>query len=115
MFEYRKVIYDKSLQELEKEKVCDFCKTTLTDLYESGFVGCANCYNVFQKEIYDLIFKKQGTVNHVGKVASKHFSKSKLSGKILELEEKKNRAVQEEDFILAEALKNQIEKLKGEL
>lgn len=116
MFEYKRVLYDKSVQqEADFEKVCDFCKTTLSDFWSSGIVGCANCYKVFQKEICEYVFKNQGTVNHVGKVSSKHFSKSKLSSKISELEEKKNKAVQEEDFILAEALKNQIEKLKGEL
>ena len=78
-------------------------------------VGCAHCYEIFKNEVHSLLFQKQGNVNHIGKISSKHFSKIKIKEKIEELEREKEIAAKEENFIVAESLKNQIEKLKGEL
>ena len=98
-----------------QEKVCPKCQTTLFELMRTGIVGCANCYKTFETEIRNMIIQKQGTINHIGKISSKHFSKIKIKEKIAELEIEKEKAAEREDYIVAEALKNQIEKLKGEL
>ncbi len=106
---------DSGLNDLELDKFCPKCNSSLTDVLKTGIVGCANCYKVFEAEIKDLLLKKQGSINHIGKVSSKHISKIKIKEKIKELEEQKNAAAASENFIVAESLKNQIEKLKGEL
>ena len=98
-----------------QERSCPRCKTSLSDFYRANIVGCANCYKVFENEIRQLILQKQGAMNHVGKVSTKHVSKAKLKEQIAKLEEEKNAAAKDEDFMRAEILKNQIEKLKGEL
>lgn len=98
-----------------KEKVCERCKTSLSDFYRANIVGCSNCYRVFESEIRQVLLRKQGAMNHIGKVSITHVSKAKLKEKIALLSEQKNIAAQEEDFMRAEVLKNQIEKLKGEL
>lgn len=98
-----------------QERSCPRCKTSLSDFYRANIVGCANCYKVFENEIRQLLLQKQGAMNHVGKVSTKHVSKVKLKEQIAKLEEEKNAAAKDEDFMRAEILKNQIEKLKGEL
>ena len=111
-----RIIFDEKQNLIfDNGKVCPKCKTSLGEFLRSGVVGCANCYKVFEVEIKDMIFRKQGAINHVGKVSSKHISKIKIKEKIKELEEQKNQAAENENYIVAEALKNQIEKLKGEL
>lgn len=97
------------------EKFCDNCNSSLTDILSSGVVGCHNCYIVFKDEIRNFLLQKQGSFNHVGKVATKRFSKQKIEDKIKELEKQKQEAVSSEDFIVAESLKNQIEKLRGSI
>ncbi len=97
------------------DKMCPRCKTTLGDFYRTNMLGCANCYKFFENEIRDTLLKKQGAMNHIGKVSSKHVSKVKIKEQLEKLEEEKNIAAQEEDYMRAEILKNQIEKLKGEL
>lgn len=97
------------------EKHCNNCNTSLTDFLTSGLVGCCNCYATFQNEIKNNLLQKQGGFNHVGKVATKRFSKQKIDNKIKELERQKQEAVELEDFIAAESLKNQIEKLRSSL
>ena len=95
------------------EKRCENCNTSLTDILSTGIVGCYNCYNTFKDEIRNYLIQNQGGFNHIGKVATKRFSKQKLDNKIKELEQQKQDAVDSENFILAESIKNQIEKLRS--
>lgn len=95
--------------------VCPRCSISRADFLRSGILGCPHCYEVFKKDINSMLLQKQGNFNHVGKISSKHFSKIKIKEKIEELEKEKEKAAKEENFIVAESLKNQIEKLKGEL
>lgn len=97
------------------ETYCENCNTSLTDVLTSGVVGCLNCYNKFKDEIRNYLLQKQGGFNHIGKVATKRFSKQKIETKIKELEKQKQEAVESEDFIVAESLKNQIEKLRSSI
>lgn len=97
------------------EKYCNNCNTSLTDVLTTGIVGCFNCYLTFQDEIRNNLLQKQGGFNHIGKVATKRFSKQKIDNKIKELEKQKQEAVESEDFIVAESLKNQIEKLRSSI
>ena len=97
-----------------KTDICPKCGISLIEVQKTGIVGCVNCYKIFDNEIKRIIAKKQGTINHMGKIPSKHFSRFKLKEKIAQLEKAKDEAIKIEDFILAESLKNQIEKLKGE-
>lgn len=116
-FDTTKIVFDETSGNLSyiQDKVCPRCKISLTELLRSGIVGCANCYKVFEQEIREMILKKQGSINHIGKISAKHISKIKVKEKIAELEVQKQKAADEENYIVAETLKNQIEKLKGEL
>ncbi len=96
-------------------KTCTRCGMQLNEILKTGVVGCAECYKNFETEIKNTIFQKQCAINHIGKISSKHFSKIKIKEKIEELEKEKDAAAKDENYIVAEALKNQIEKLKGEL
>ena len=98
-----------------QDKVCLKCGMSLTEIQKIGVVGCANCYNIFENELKSIIFKQQGNINHVGKISSRRFSKIKIKEKIAKLEKDKDEAIKNENYIVAESLKNQIEKLKGEL
>ena len=98
-----------------KNNECLICGTRLEDILKQKTVGCANCYRVFYEEIKNLILEVQKDTKNIGIVPSKHFSKVKIREKIDELERKKQVALSDENFILADSLKNQIEKLKGEL
>ena len=98
-----------------QDRVCPNCKMTLADLMKSEIVGCLTCYKTFENEIKNILLRKYGTIGNVGKIPAKHYSKIKGKEKISELESQKEQAIKDENYILAESLKNQIEKLKGEL
>ncbi len=118
MFEFgdnTRIVFDESESSFVDDKICPKCNTALSDFLRNGIVGCSVCYEVFSAEIKSFLLKKQGSVNHVGKVSLKHNSKIKTKELILRLEKEKEQAAEEENYILAEDLKNKIEKLKGEL
>ncbi len=115
--ENARFIFDDSLRGsgFVQDRTCPKCGMTLADVIKSEIVGCAVCYKTFENEIKTILLKRKGTINNVGKVPVKHFSKFKLKEKLAELEKQKEEAIREENFIMAETLKNQIEKIKGEL
>lgn len=112
-----KIVFDENSNNLSyvQDKVCPKCGLSLIEVQKTGIVGCANCYKIFENELKIMIAKRQGTINHIGKISSKHFSRIMLKEKIAKLESDKEAAIRNENFIVAESLKNQIEKLKGEL
>lgn len=112
-----KIIFDDNLNRINivEDKICPKCGLSFVEVKKFGVVGCANCYTVFENELKSIILKEQGTINHIGKISAKRFSKLKIKEKIAKLEQDKEEAIRAENFIVAESLKNQIEKLKGEL
>ena len=111
-----KIVFAKNPSELsDQERFCENCGMSLFDIKREGIVGCVNCYKIFSREIKQLIISNQVTINHVGVIPSKHFSKVKIKEKLVELEKQKEIAIAEENYVSAESIKNQIEKLKGEL
>ena len=113
---YSNFSYEDNFQDdVFDEKCCPVCGTPASEILSNENVGCSNCYNYFSNEAKNIIIRKQGTFAHVGKIPIKYFSKQKISDDLKKLEEEKLQAVKNEDFIAAEALKNQIERLKGEL
>lgn len=55
------------LQPEEEEKRCPVCGMTFSDYKESGLLGCANCFRVFEEQLLPEIEKIQGETVHVGK------------------------------------------------
>ncbi len=115
--ENAKFIFDDnaSTASFVQDRPCPKCGMTFSDILKAEVVGCAMCYKTFENEIKALLLKRKGTINNVGKIPVKHFSKVKLKEKLNELEAQKAQAISQENYIMAESLKNQIEKLKGEL
>lgn len=112
-----KIVFDDNSHSMSfvEDRVCPKCGLSLVEVRKFGTVGCANCYSVFENELKSMILKEQGTINHVGKIPVKRFSKLKIKEKIAQLERDKDVAIKNENYIVAESIKNQIEKLKGEL
>jgi len=112
---------DKMKTTLEQEKIffeelsCPYCKTRISDLLETGYVGCSECYNVFGEELMNMIYNFQKATKHVGKRPEKMVSKARKQKEIEELLAKQAEASQNEDYLLAQSIKEQIEKLRSEL
>lgn len=49
------------------DKYCKSCKTKLSDFYETGMLGCPDCYKAFRLEIVSALKNVQGGRAHKGK------------------------------------------------
>ncbi len=49
------------------EKFCPSCKTALSSFYNTGMLGCPDCYKAFESEIELALKKIQGASFHAGK------------------------------------------------
>lgn len=49
------------------DKTCPYCGAKLSVYYNTGMLGCPECYNVFETEIDASLPEIQGGVRHVGK------------------------------------------------
>ena len=49
------------------DKICPRCKTALSQFYNTGMLGCPECYKAFEPEINSALKKIQGAIFHTGK------------------------------------------------
>lgn len=99
----------------DEELCCENCNTRLSDLTETGYIGCKNCYKVFGKELVQMIYNFHHSTEHHGKRPDYALTKAKKQKEIEELLKAQAKASAEEDYILAQQIKEKVEKLKGEL
>ena len=97
------------------EKYCDICKTSLSDFYRTGMLGCPNCYKVFGKELAAVLIEIQGTDRHVGKQPKIQGLNKELLSEYERLKEEKELAGLEGRFSEMAELTREIFDLQAEL
>lgn len=100
--------------ETKEDVVCPVCKTSLRQFKSTGLLGCPNCYDVFSKEIANLVNRIAPHTQHKqDSIASLKNSKQSKAEKIEELKQLLKQAVKEERYEDAGKLKKQIQKLEA--
>ena len=113
---------EKLKESMDKERLffpedvtCTCCKTRLSDFLETGYVGCVECYKLFKQDITNMLYNFHKSVKHMGKRPEGVVTKAKKQREIDLLLKQKADAVENDDFITAQMLKEKIEKLRSEL
>ena len=91
---------------------CPVCKTSLKQFKTTGLLGCANCYDAFNKEISKIVQKIAPHVEHKQE-SIKPIKKQTNENKIAELKKELIQAVKEERYEDAGKIKKQIQKLEA--
>lgn len=94
---------------------CNKCKTTLDDFLNTGFVGCADCYRTFYAYLKDFSIDVHGRCVHSGKIPSKEVTKTAKKREIARILQEEQIAVSNQDYILADQLKQKRERLAEEI
>lgn len=97
------------VSEIRRELTCSNCGTHLSEFKESGRLGCPECYKTFKKYIDQLIANVQYGEIHTGKYVEELSDRDK---KVVDLQLKLKRAVEEENYELASEIKKQIQAMK---
>ena len=93
-------------------KTCPGCGTTLEEIQRTGLVGCAKCYETFAPQLSGTIERIHGASAHVGKIPATSRSAVQLEGRISELKTRMAKAVADQNFEQAAALRDQIRDLE---
>src|ERR1044071_3384847 len=88
---------------------CTFCSSTFRDFRTTGRLGCAHCYEAFEKSMRDLLRRVHGTSRHMGcRYEPPSSSEIPDAGTVNELRDRLKRAIQSEQFELAADLRDRL-------
>jgi protein arginine kinase activator len=94
---------------------CPGCGLTLADFKRTGRLGCARCWSAFEPNLRGLLRKLHGGTQHVGRhYLSPDPTEVDRTQRITSLRRSLQRAVDEEDFERAAALRDQIRRLEAQ-
>jgi len=91
-----------------EESFCGVCGTTLSDLRESGMVGCANCYGVFADHLEATVSRGAEPIEHLGKVPLRGPESDSLRHEMMRLERMLRELVAHERFEEAAGVRDRL-------
>ena len=97
------------------DKYCKNCKTSLSEFYDTGMLGCPECYKAFKLEIELTLKKIQGRTFHVGKTPNVTKLDKELLAEYRNLIAEKEQAVLDGRFTDVRNLSESIMSLASEL
>jgi protein arginine kinase activator len=88
---------------------CAFCSSTFRDFRSTGRLGCAHCYDAFEKSMRDLLRRVHGSSQHMGRrYESPSTDVVPDAGTANELRDQLRRAVESEQFELAANIRDRL-------
>ncbi len=92
--------------------VCQDCGTTAEQLKKTGTVGCSSCYNVFEKDIENILSRIQPATEHKGKLAGEQGEQLRKKSEVKQLKELLNKAISDERYEDAAHIRDKIKDLE---
>lgn len=107
-------------QEMEQatgggELKCPNCGFTQADFKKAGRLGCSECYTTFSEGLDGLLKTMHKGTKHMGKVPHAHQQTRDLNDKLKSLQKKLDKAVADENFEQAAAMRDEIKATKEKL
>ncbi len=102
----------KNVEPAEDGKACPVCKFDINKIRKLGKVGCATCYEVFEKELEPILEDLNIRRHKKPEVGSE---KENIFDKIEKLQNELNQAVLDEHYERAAELRDEIADLKGDV
>ncbi len=88
---------------------CAFCSSTFRDFRSTGRLGCAHCYDAFEKSMRDLLRRVHGNARHIGRsYAPPASNRLPDGGTANELRDRLRRAIDSEQFELAADIRDRL-------
>ena len=111
--------YDMQVLSKKQNIVCENCGTNFEDFLNTGKLGCANCYKVFEKKLSPILKRIQGSNEYLGNssqdttIEKIDKSENEKDKKIKNLEEKLKKCIKEENYEEAAKIRDELKILKG--
>lgn len=97
------------------DKMCANCKTMLSEFYDTGMLGCPECYTAFWGELLSAIKKVQGSTVHKGKKPTVDGLNKELLVEYASLLSQKEKAIIDGNFKDANEISKMLVDLTDEL
>jgi protein arginine kinase activator len=94
---------------------CPRCGFTQADFKKAGRLGCSECYKTFAEGLEGLLKTMHKGTRHVGKVPEALRQNRELTDRLKLLQKKLTKAVGEENFEQAAALRDEIKQMSDRL
>jgi len=94
---------------------CPRCGFTQADFKKAGRLGCSECYKTFAEGLEGLLKTMHKGTRHVGKVPEALRQNRELTDRLRLLQKKLTKAVGEENFEQAAALRDEIKQMSARL
>ena len=94
-----------------KQNVCPYCGTSVSELKRRNLVGCANCYKTLSATVTPIVIKMQGSETHQGKTVGET-ERERIERRCYELKTMAKKSYVENDFESAREYERQIVLLK---
>ena len=104
---------------------CPVCGASLSDISDTGKVGCADCYKTFLNQLMPSIQRMHGNTHHIGKIPmgtalqvveqTEEKEPPKEKSEIEQYQEQLQTAIDEQNFELAAELRDKIKALSEKL
>ena len=104
-------------EEIEKgapAKRCSVCGFSQADFKKTGRLGCSVCYVTFSEGLSSLLKAMHKGTEHVGKLPQRAYREVELDDRMRALNADLQKAVAEENYEGAAALRDQIKQLEHE-
>lgn len=92
-------------------QMCTVCGTTLSDIKESGMVGCSVCYQVFADHLRSMVQGDAELSAHLGKVPQHGSEKDVLRREVMRLERMLRELVDHERYEEAASVRDRLAEL----
>jgi len=93
------------------ELKCATCGFTQADFKKSGRLGCPECYKTFMEGLEGLLKSMHKGTRHTGKVPEALRRTRETADRMKTLQKKLNKAIEEENFEQAAALRDEIKRM----
>ena len=87
---------------------CPHCGFTQADFKKAGRLGCAECYTTFAEGLESLLKSMHKGTQHAGKIPENLRQSRDVSKKLEALQKKLDKAIKDENFEQAAALRDEI-------
>ena len=94
---------------------CSRCGMTYERFRKGGVLGCAQCYRAFREPLQKMMNGAHGHIQHVGRSPGGVDQQLSVRLQIEKLRKEMNKAISEEEYENAAALRDQIRELEARL
>ncbi|MFY9175164.1 MAG: UvrB/UvrC motif-containing protein [Peptococcia bacterium] len=94
------------------QSVCKNCQTSYKKIYETGYVGCSECYDQFSSQLENVVQKIHGMQKHRGKIPNRLGASFRVKRDLEDLRLQLRQAVEREEYEKAAELRDKIKLLE---